>query len=180
MRDETVRFVVLVFAVIVATTGCYRYVPVDVAAVTAGTDVRARVKASAAEQLGPSLGLSDARVLSGPVVGLTPDGMTLRVASVPAGTLTAPEGLFQEILINRSDLIELESRRLDEGRTRLAVVAGLAGAAALAATILRGRSSGESAVNEPPANFTLLHFRVGGIAPVLGVGLRGGAFKKRR
>ena len=180
MRDANVRFIVLVFAVMAWTTGCYTYVPVDVAAVTAGTDVRARVKASAAEQLGPSLGLSDARVLSGAVVDLTPEGMTLKVESVRAGTLTAPEGLFQEILINRNDVLELESKRLDEGRTRLAVAAGVAGAAALAATILRGRSSGESAVNEPPANFTLLHFRVGGFAPGLGVGLRGADFKKRR
>ena len=152
-----VRFAVIAFAALTAwTTGCYTYTPIELAAVAPGADVRARVRATTAEQLGPSLGMSDARLLSGSVVDLAPDGLTLKVESVRAGTVGAPpEGLFQQILISRADLLELESRRLDEGRTRLAVVAGVAGAAVLAATMLHGRSSGESAVTEPPANFTL-------------------------
>ena len=82
--------------------------------------------------------------------------MTLKVASVPAGTVTAPERPVSGNTDQpRRPARALKSKRLDQGRTRLAVVAGVAGAAALAATILRGRSTGESAVTEPPANFTL-------------------------
>jgi hypothetical protein len=158
-------------------TGCYTYSPIEVAAATPGMDVRARVSAATAAQLGPSLGMSDARLLSGSVVGKEGEGLTLKVASVPAGTIGAPEGLFQQILITRSELLELESRQLDNTRTRLAVATGVVGAVALAATILRGHSSGESAVNEPPANFSLgiLRVHLGRFAPLLGVAWDGTA-----
>jgi len=152
--------------------GCYTYSPIEVAAAAPGMEVRARVSAATAAQLGPSLGMSDARLLSGSVVDRQPEGLTLRVASVPAGTIGAQDGLFQQILITRSELLELESKRLDNTRTRLAVATGVVGAAALAAAILRGRSSGESVVNEPPANFNLGILRIGvdRVAPLFGVG----------
>ena len=155
----------------VATTSCYTYTPIELAAVAPGMEVRARVSAGTAQQLGPSLGMSDARVLSGSVVETPVDGLTLRVASAPAGALGAPDGLFQQIFLKRAELLELESRRLDNTRTRLAVGAGVVGAAVLAATMVRGHSSGESAVNEPPANFNLgiLRGQVGRFGTVLGV-----------
>lgn len=135
--------------------GCYTYTPIELTAAAPGMEVRARVTAGTAQQLAPSLRMSDARVLSGSVVEIPVDGLTLRVASAPAGAVEAPDGLFQLVFIKRGELLELESRRLDNGRTRLAVGAGVVGAVALAATMLRGHSSGESAVTEPPANFNL-------------------------
>jgi hypothetical protein len=145
------------------SAGCYTYTPIDLAAVTPGMEVRARVSAATAAQLGPSLGMSDARLLNGLVVDKPAEGLTLKVTSAPQGTVGAPEGLFQQILITRTDVLELESKKLDNGRTRLAVAAGVVGAVAVAAAILRGHSSGASAVTEPPANFTLgvLRIRVG-------------------
>lgn len=139
-------------------TGCYTYLPIEPAA-----------------QLAPSLGMSDARLLTGSVVDKQADGFTLKVASVPMGTIGAQGGLFQQILITRADLLELESRRLDDTRTRIAVAAGVVGAAAVAATILRGHSSGESAVAESPSNFDRVGRRVhvGRFAPVLGVAWSG-------
>jgi hypothetical protein len=115
--------------------------------------------------------MSDARLLSGSVVDAPGDGLTLRVAAAPAGAVGAQDGLFQDIFITRTQLLELESRRLDQTRTRLAVGASVVGAVALAATMLRGHSSGESAVTEPPANFTLanLRFQTGRFGPMLGV-----------
>jgi hypothetical protein len=164
------RFVVLLLAPPLLA-GCYTYSPIELAAVTPGMEVRARVSAATAVQLGPSLGMSDARLLSGSVVDQHADGLTLKVASVPAGTVGAQEGLFQQILITRADLLELESKKLDDTRTRLAVGTGVVGAVALAATILHGRSSGESAVTEPPANFNLgiLRVHVGRFGPLLGI-----------
>jgi hypothetical protein len=136
--------------------GCYTYSVIDVAGAKPGTEVRARLSMTAATQLGPSLGMSDARLLSGAVVDNQRDGLTLKVPTVPAGTVGAPDGLFQQILINRSDLLELESKQLDRSKTRFVVGAVLVGAAATTMAISRGgRSTGEPAVNEPPANFSL-------------------------
>jgi hypothetical protein len=155
--------VVALLLVSAVFAGCDTYTPIELAAVTPGMEVRARVSAATAAQLGPSLGMSDARLLSGSVVDKPADGLTLKVASVPVGTVGAQEGLFQQILITRTDLLELESRQLDNTRTRLAVGAGVVGAVGVAVAILRGHSTGESAVTEPPANFTLgfLRFYVG-------------------
>jgi hypothetical protein len=156
--------------------GCYTYSPIEVAAVTPGMEVRARVSATTAAQLAPSLGMTDARLLSGSVVD-NAEGLTLKVASVPAGTVGAQDGLFQQILITRTDLLELEFKQLDNTRTRLAVGAGVLGAVGVAAANLRGHGSGESAVVEPPANFSraMLHVRVGGFAPTLGIAWNGTA-----
>jgi len=169
-----VRVVALLFAAVLFA-GCYTYSPIEVAAVTPGMEVRARVSAATAAQLAPSLGMSDARLLSGSVVDAQDEGLTLKVASVPAGTVGAQEGLFQQILITHAQLLELESKQIDRTRTRVAVAAGVVGAAAVAAAILRGHGSGESAVVEPPSNFDLgiLRIRVGRFAPLLGVGWSG-------
>jgi hypothetical protein len=143
------------------SAGCYTYAPIELAAVTPGMEVRARVSAATAAQLGPSLSMSDARLLTGAVVDTQSDGLTLKVPSARMGIVGATQDeLFQQILITRSDLLELESKRLDNGRTRLAVAAGVVGAAALTAGILHGRSSGAPAVTEPPANFNL---RIAGV-----------------
>ena len=120
--------------------------------------------------------MSDARLLSGSVVDEQADGLTPEVPSVPAGTTGAQEGLFQQILITRKDLLELESKRLDNTRTRLAVATGVVWRrCALAVTMLRGHSSGESAVNEPPGTFNLAipRMRLGGFVFLVGVGRAG-------
>jgi hypothetical protein len=164
--------VVALLVVPVLLAGCYTYSPIEVAAAAPGMEVRARVSAATAAQLAPSLGVGDARLLSGSVVDQQAEGLTLRVASVPPGTIGAPDGLFQQILITRGELLELESRQLDNTRTRLAIGAGVVGAAVMAAAILRGHSTGESAVVEPPANFSLgpLRIHIGPFAPHLGFG----------
>lgn len=151
------RFALMAVGALVAPAafaGCYTYSVIDVAGAKPGTEVRARVSMAAASQFGPSLGVSDARLLSGAVVDNQRDGLTLKVPTVPAGTIGAPDGLFQQILINRSDLLELETKQLDQAKTRLVVGAAIVGAAAVTVAIIRGgRSTGEPAVNEPPANF---------------------------
>ena len=153
------KFVVLLL-VPALSVGCYTYSPIEVAAVTPGMEVRARVSAATAAQLAPSLSMSDARLLTGAVVD-TQGGLTLKVPSTRMGVVGGEQDeLFQQILIARSDLLELESKQLDNGRTRLAVIAGVAGAVALTAGILHGRSSGAPAVTEPPGNFNI---RVGGV-----------------
>ncbi|MDB4874467.1 MAG: hypothetical protein JWM41_913 [Gemmatimonadetes bacterium] len=152
MRIAALKIVGLLL-VPVLVAGCYTYSPIEVAAVTPGMEVRARVSAATAAQFGASLGMSDARVLAGSVVDAQPDALTLRVPTVPAGTVGAREGLFQQILITRANVLELESRQLDKGRTRLAVAAGVIGAVAVVASISRGHSTGDGPVTEQPAGF---------------------------
>ena len=129
------------------------------------------MSAPTAAQLGPSLGIADARLLSGPVVNNEADGLTIRVPTVPVGTIGAQDGLFQQVLISRRDVLELESRQLDRTRTGIVIGAVLAGATVIAVSSLHGRSTGDAAVSEPPANFTIgfLSFRLAPFVPVHGV-----------
>jgi hypothetical protein len=137
-----------------AFAGCYSYSVIDVAGAKPGMDVRARVSMATASQISPSLGMSDARLISGAVVDNQRDALTLKVPTVAAGTMGVQEGLFQQILINRGDVLELESKQLDRTKTRWMVGGAVVAAAVVTATIIRsGRSTGDNAVVEPPSNF---------------------------
>lgn len=144
-----------------AFAGCYSYSVIDVAGARPGMEVRARVSMSTASQIGPSLGVSDARLISGAVIDNQRDALTLKVPTVAAGTLGVQDGLFQQILINRRDLLELESKQLDRTKTRWVVGAAVVGAAVVTATIIKsGRSSGDNAIVEPPSNFNRRGFQL--------------------
>jgi hypothetical protein len=148
----------------VLLAGCYTYSPIDPASVTPGMEVRARVSAPLAAQLAPTLAMGQSRLVEGKVVD-NQSGLTLKVASVLPGTVGAPEGLFQQVQITRTDLVELESKQFDRGKTRLVVGASAVVAIAAGIAIVRsGRSSGDNSVVEPPANFTIgiLRIQLGG------------------
>jgi hypothetical protein len=134
-------------------SGCYTYAPLDSAGATPGSSVRARLSAPAAARIAPSLGNGDARVLDGVVVDARTGALTLEVSSVPMGTATAQQGLFQRVNIASADILELERRTLDKQRTGLLVSAAIAGAGIITAAIIHGQSSGSSAPSEPPSNF---------------------------
>src|SRR5215831_2055023 len=103
MRVAVSRFlVVLCYPALFA--GCYTYSTIDLASAAPGMEVRARVSAATAAQIGPTLGISNGRLLSGPVVRAESAGVTIKVPTAPVGTIGAQEGLFQDILINRGDL----------------------------------------------------------------------------
>src|SRR5580765_2730536 len=162
MRVVFFRLVELLLAAM-TFSGCYTYAAIDPAGATPGMEVRARVSAPFATQLASTLAMGESRVVEGRVVG-NQSGLTLQVASVLPGTVGAPEGLFQQVQINRGDLLELESKQLDRGKTRLAVAAGAVAAIAVGVMIVRGsKSSGDNAVVEPPANFNIgiLRIRLG-------------------
>jgi hypothetical protein len=163
MRVAFLKSVGLLFAPLLVG-GCYSYSTIDPAGVAPGMEVRARVTAPLAAQLASTLAMGESRLVEGQVVD-SQNGLTLKVASVLPGTAGLPEGLFQQIQINRSDLVELESKQFDRGRTRLAVGVTAAVAIATGIAIVRGgKSSGDNSVVEPPANFTLgpLRIQLGG------------------
>jgi hypothetical protein len=111
--------------------GCYAYAPIEPAAVRPGTSVRARVSAAGADRIAPLLGASDARRLSGRLVDTRADTMIVEVPSVRQTSLAGMEPLHQRVSIPRSDLLELETRRLDRLRT-----AAVAGSAAIIVAVL--------------------------------------------
>ena len=84
--------------------------------------VRARITASAAEQVAPLLGVSDARVLTGKLVDNASGTMIVEVPTmVPARAGASAQSLYQRISIAPNQVVELESRQLDRTRTALVV-----------------------------------------------------------
>jgi len=142
--------------------GCYNYAAVDSANLTPGMAVRARISASAAPRYASTLGTSNARVLSGKLIDTQGGDLTLEVPAAPIGTVGAQEGLVQRLAVSRSDVLELEARRYDAKKTGMLIGVAAVGIGAGVAVALRGKSSGEGAVQEPPVNFVIklvrLHF----------------------
>ena len=140
-------------AVCALLSGCYTYAPLESSDAMPGSNVRARLSATAAARIAPSLGAGDARLLTGVVVDAQKDALTLEVPTVPVGTSTAQQGLFQRVTVARTDMLEIERRTLDKQRTGTVIGAAIVGAGMVTAAIIHGQSSGSSAPTEPPSNF---------------------------
>jgi hypothetical protein len=83
--------------------------------------VRARVSATAAEQISPLLGGNDARVLTGKVIESSAGALIVEVPTMVPARAGAAQSLYQRISIAPGQLVELESRRLDRTKTSLVV-----------------------------------------------------------
>jgi hypothetical protein len=128
------RFALLAPALL---TGCYTYAPIQSSAVQPGTGVRARVSATAAEQVAPLLGVTDARLLTGTLIDNRAGVLIVEVPTIAqsGGAGSSVQSLYQRISIAPGDLVELESRTLDRRRTAIVVGAAaiIAGSATIAA-----------------------------------------------
>jgi len=127
--------------------GCYSYASVDPGAARPGTGVRARVTAPAAERLAPLLSTSDARVLIGTLIENEPSGMIIEVPTVAQTEIgSSVQTLHQRVSVARGDLVELETRQLDRGRTALVVGAS----ALIAGSVLIKSLQGQPGSDKPP------------------------------
>ena len=127
--------------------GCYTYAPVQTSALSAGTGVRARVSATAAERVAPLLGVSDARVLTGTLIDNQSGTLIVEVPTIAQASVgTSGQSLNQRISIAPGDLVEIESRKLDRQRT--AVVVGVTAVVAASATI--AALKGGPGLDRPP------------------------------
>jgi hypothetical protein len=127
--------------------GCYAYAPIEPAGIQPGTGVRARVTGAAADRLAPLLGTTNARLVSGKLVDTRADTMIVEVATVVPPTVGgAMERLHQRVSIPRTDLVELETRRLDRFRT--AAVAG--GVALVVGVVVLKSLDGDPGSDRPP------------------------------
>ena len=112
----------LAFCAPVLLAGCYTYAPIQASSLQPGMGVRARITASASEQVAPLLGVSDARVLTGKLVDNSSGTLIVEVPTmVPVRAGASAQSLYQRISIAPGQIVDLESRQLDRARTGLVV-----------------------------------------------------------
>jgi hypothetical protein len=133
--------------------GCYSYQPIEAAAVPVGMEVRARITGAASDRVAPMLHAIDVRTLVGNVTENTNGSMMLEV---PNGAMpNVIEGvvpLRARVPIAPTDLVTLERRRLDVGRTMI-LGAGIAGGVSLGVALaLRNGADPQpgNVPNQPP------------------------------
>jgi len=147
--SATSQVITGVFAMIPLLAACYTYTPIETAAARPGMSVRARVSAAAGERIAPLLGTSDARLLSGTLIGDGggPDTMIVEVPTVArADAGGVVQTLHQRVSIPRAELLELEMRKLDRFRT-----GAFAGAAAvIVGTVVFRALRGGPGAERPP------------------------------
>jgi len=118
--------------------GCYRYSPAKMSELKEGGGVRVRVTAAYAEQIQPLLGLQDARVVAGTLIHSMPDTLIVEVPTVVRADVgSSTETLRQRISIPRSELVDLETRTLDQGRTATVVAVASVGITVLIVRALK-------------------------------------------
>lgn len=113
--------------------GCFGYVPVTGDDPTPGSSVRLRLSNPAAVELSDRVG-HVVRSVEGPLVGATADSLAVDVGwrALYAGTVF--EGRRDTLSFHRTEVLEMDERKLSRTRT------GLLGAGFIAAAILVIRS----------------------------------------
>jgi hypothetical protein len=133
----------LPLAAFLLCTACYAHAAIEPAAVGRGTAVRARVTGAGADRIAPLLGTTNARVVSGRLVDMRADTLIVEVPTVMQASLAgSAERLHQRVSIPRTELIELETRRLDRFRTTAVVGTAALAVAAIAVKALRNERGG--------------------------------------
>lgn len=126
-----------IVVILVFVSACYKYEPLEQAAVTPQTMVRARLSTAEAEQIKDLVQLGD-RVVSGKVIEADAARLLLELPSTTRNAGATLQTLHQRVSISRAGIIELESKQLDKGKTALVTAAGIAaiGAILFSATVL--------------------------------------------
>ncbi|MDB4892720.1 MAG: hypothetical protein JWL61_4575 [Gemmatimonadetes bacterium] len=133
-------------SLLAVASGCYRYLEVPATELQPGMDLRAQVSGVGVERLRRG-GEAQSRVLheftlEGVVLETRPDSVLFSVpSSFYEGDFRA-RVLTQEVVLARSELVRMETRRLDRART--AFVAIGVGAAAIYTIIAVTRDGGAS------------------------------------
>ena len=118
-----------------------------------GTDVRARITGAASDRVSPLVGSFDTRVLVGAVVENSGGNMTLEVPTGARPNVTADViQLRARVPLAPGDLVSLEQRRLDVGRSWLLAgsIVGAVGLGAFLAFHSWSDAQAGNLPNEPP------------------------------
>ena len=144
--------------------GCYSYTAITPVTAPTGIEVRARITGAASDRVAPLLGSFDTREVTGNVVENRGGDLLL---DVPLGTrpnVQAATGPTRtRVPLAASDVLQLEQRKLDVGRTSLLVGGILAGIGAGVAVALRsgGQSEAGKGPPEPPPIDRIPRGRIG-------------------
>jgi hypothetical protein len=122
---------------------CYRYQPTTLDAVPQGAKVRAVLSATASEQLRTRHGVNSVRHLDATVLENHQAAVSLWVASGPVTPEFGGGALFQQVDVLKSDIVRVDLRELDRGKTTFVAFGGAAVIAAVARAAIVG-GSGES------------------------------------
>jgi hypothetical protein len=124
------------------TLGCYSYVPAAPDTVPAGVEVRvlltpgAIVRLDALGARDPSAGAS--AELAGLLVRRSDGGLSVRVPLVAASVTSRSLGVLQEIALEPGEVVRMDRRQLDQGRTALTTATLVGTGAAVILKIVEG------------------------------------------
>lgn len=129
-------------------SGCYTYSDVGLPQVPLGVDVRAQVTNAVADSVAPLLGYRST-TLEGTVLRRGPQGLLLRVPGKTVPTGTGVQRYYQRISLTPTEVLDLQTRRLNTGRTLALVAVGAAAVIYFVAQAFSG-SNGGSTTPPPP------------------------------
>lgn len=162
-----VRSVTRVALATLVCSACYAYTPAALDEVAPQQDVRLSLSQAEAARLEPYRG-SASRTLDGRVTEIGGDSLTVRVEAVSQLRGVRVETLYQYLHVAHADVLDVELKKLDKGRTYLLTGAGVVAAAALVISRIGG-NSGASGPNQGGGPFEA-------VVPVLTLRLPFGVF----
>lgn len=121
--------------------GCYRFQPATIEAVPRGSTVRAVLAPVASERLRERHGI-EGRTLSGTVMATNGETVSLWVASGPPPREFGARPLYQQVDVARADVLRVDMRELDRGKTTLAALGGAAAVVIVARGTIFGGGPG--------------------------------------
>lgn len=129
-------------SLLLALAGCYSYSVAPPEEVPIGAAIRARISAGEAERVSEIVQHGHDRVLEGALVQSDPESLLISVPSDVGGFGSSAARLHQRLTIPRSEIFELEVRRLEPWRTAgvVAVVTAVASYAVIRAFDLGGNA----------------------------------------
>lgn len=136
----------LSIALAVVAAGCHTFQPASVGSVAPGERVRARITGAFSDSLAPLLQREDARTFEGTVVSETSSSLFLDVPVQQELRGMRFETLNQRVEVPASAFVELETKRLDKGRS---IAAGGIVAAALGTLVVVALSKRSGGGNRP-------------------------------
>lgn len=132
-----VRSVTRVALATLFCSACYTYTPATLEEVSPQQDVRLRLSQAEAARLEAYRG-SASRTLDGRVTGKGGDSLTVRVEAVNELRGVRVQTLYQFLHVAQADVLDVELKKLDKGRTYLLTGAGVAAAVALVVSHIGG------------------------------------------
>ena len=136
-------------AALLLLPGCYRYVPVEAAAVPQGQDVRVQVARRVLLDL-PDGVRAQGDHLTGSLVARAGDSLTIRVPVAARTEGIHRVALSQDVVVGRDEILGVQRRELARGSTAAVTLGAVGVGVALVALIIEASSPGTPRDGEGP------------------------------